>query len=254
MLARIDALDFAAVENVPLALPATAPTPVVEARVAETVAGIVRYVVETADPYRDDRLFPADLGVFETNPLSVAFGALGVLRALRRLAGSVPPAFLAWALRHDADSAAVPPGLYSGQAGIAWSFAELDQIDVARTVLARAAEHPLLWASQDVHNGCAGYGLARLRLWQLTGDDSDLEEARKVGARLAETAVHDERGAHWLLGGSDGETSVPVGYSYGAAGIALFLLYLHRATGDEATLCTRPRRARLRSPSGRARE
>lgn len=237
VLERIDALDLAVAEPVPLALPAPAPTPNLEVRVQETVADIVRYVVETADPYRDDRLFPADLGVFETNPLSVAFGALGVLRALQRLTGTVAPAFLAWALRHGADSTAVPPGLYFGQAGIAWSFAELDQIDVARTILARAAEHPLLWTSHDLLNGCAGYGLAQLRLWQLTGDDTHLEEARKVGVRLAEAAVRDERGAHWpIADGPDGEISVPVGYAYGAAGIALFLLYLHLATGEEWVL------------------
>ena len=237
VLARIDALDFSAAEPPPLAFPATAPTPDLEARVRETVAGIAQYAVETADPHRDDRLFPADLGVFETNPLSVAFGALGVMRALHRLTGTAAPGFLAWALRHDGHSAAVPPGLYLGQAGIAWSFAELGEIEVARAILARAAEHPLLWESYDLFNGCAGYGLAQLRLWQLTGDRMHLEEARKVGGRLAQDAVHGERGAHWpVADGPDGEMSVPVGYAYGSAGIALFLLYLYSATRDETVL------------------
>ncbi len=237
VLARIDALDVSVAGPVPLAGPAAAPAPELEARVAGVVTGVADYLVATADPHRDDRLFPADLGVFETNPLSVAFGALGVLRALHRITGAVAPELVAWALRQDPDSAGIPPGLYIGQAGIAWAFAELGHLDVAETILARAAEHPLRWASHDLFNGCAGYGMAELRLWHLTGDERHLQRARTVGARLAGAALRDERGARWPVADDrGGEPVVRVGYAYGAAGIALFLLYLHCATGDPAPL------------------
>ena len=50
--------------------------------------------------------------------------------------------------------------------------------------------------------------------------------------------MHDERGACWpgVLAADDraGEPPISVGYAYGASGVALFLLYLHHATGDEA--------------------
>ena len=242
VLARIEALDFADPrlwsEPVPLALPApAAPAPDdddARARVRALVDGVARRIVETADPQRADRLFPADVTVFETNPLSVAYGATGILRALERMTGGVPSHLLGWALREDVDSDRYAPGLHVGQSGIAWAFAELGQIDVARTLLDRAGAHPLLLRRADISRGCAGYGLARLRLWQLDGDAWHLDEARAIGVHLAQTAVRDERGASWPVVGHDGETRTPVGYAYGGSGIALFLLYLHHATGDES--------------------
>ena len=190
--------------------------------------------MQTADPQRDDRLFPADVTVFETNPLSIAYGATGILRALQRLTGDVPRELLGWALREDVDSDHYAPGLYTGQSGIAWAFADLGQLDVARALLDRAGAHPLLTRKPDVMRGAAGYGLARLRLWQLDGDRWHLDEARAIGAHLAATAVRDERGACWPTVGHDGQERTPVGYAYGASGIALFLLYLHHATGEES--------------------
>jgi hypothetical protein len=245
VLARIDALDFADPrlwsEPPPLALPA-APAPAdgdgdghaAERRVRGVVDAVARRILETADPQRDDRLFPADVTVFETNPLSVAYGAMGVLRALQRMTGTVPSELLGWALREEVDSDHYAPGLYVGQSGIAWAFAELGSMDVARTLIDRAGLHPLLLRRADVMRGCAGYGLARLRLWQLDADRWHLDEARAIGAHLAATAVRDERGACWPVAGHDGEERTPVGYAYGASGIALFLLYLHHATGEES--------------------
>ena len=70
-------------------------------KVADTVGGVARYLVGTADLSRADRLFPADIMVFETDPLSVAYGAAGVLYALNRIWGEVPQEFAAWMLRHS---------------------------------------------------------------------------------------------------------------------------------------------------------
>jgi hypothetical protein len=239
VLERIDALDLAEPElwrePVPLALPAGAADARLRGEVEQTVDGIAEYVVATADPYREDRLFPADLAVFETNPLSIAFGAMGVLYALRRITGRVPEHLLAWALRHEVDSTAYPPGLYVGQSGIAWVLADLVEPDLADAVLARAATHPLLLTATNLVYGCVGYGLSRLRLWQLTGAEAHLEEARRIGAHLAATAVRDGRGARWpAREGLDPEERVRIGYAYGGSGVALFLLYLHHATGEEA--------------------
>ncbi len=239
VLDRIDALDFDDprlwTAPVALAQPAPAPTALLAAQAAQVVQGAARQIVATADPTRDDRLFPADVAVFETNPLSVAYGAMGILRALRRLTGEVPGSLLGWALRHDADSQAYPPGLYVGQSGIAWSLAELGEHGAARALLKRAAHHPLLLESADLMHGCAGYGLARLRMWQLDGAREHLDEARRIGAWLASSAIHDARGTSWAgEAGPDGERPVSVGYAYGSSGVALFLLYLHHATGDEA--------------------
>lgn len=239
VLDRLDALDFDDprlwTAPVPLMLEAGAPAALLRARTAEVVRSVSRQLVATADPRREDRLFPADVAVFETNPLSVAYGAMGVLRAIDRLTGDVPKPLLGWALRRDVDSHAYPPGLYLGQSGIAWSLAELGELELARVLLRRAGEHPLLLETADVMHGCAGYGLARLKLWQLDGAAEHLDEARRIGEHLTRVAVRDRRGACWPgEAGPDGEPRAAVGYAYGASGVALFLLYLHQATGDES--------------------
>ena len=162
VLARIDELDFADprlwAQPVPLALPAGAPSAELQARVADVTGEIARYIVETADLQRDDRLFPADVLVFETNPLSVAYGAMGVLRALQRLTGEVPRALLGWALRHDVGSGEYPPGLYLGQSGIAWSLAELGHAAAAQTILARAGEHRCCSTARTCSTAARGTG------------------------------------------------------------------------------------------------
>jgi len=201
-------------------------------RIEDTVAGVTRYIRATASPLRDDRLFPADLGVFETNPFSVALGAAGVLRALHRLPGDVPPALRSWILRRDLSGRDLPPGLYHGTAGIAWALDELGEREAAVALMRRTAGHPLLLGQADVLNGCAGYGLAALRFWHRTGERSFLDEAIRIGTHLAARADRDETGVSWR----NPEGKIPIGYGCGASGIALFLLYLHHATGDAETL------------------
>ncbi|WP_406457176.1 class III lanthionine synthetase LanKC [Streptomyces sp. NBC_01622] len=202
------------------------------ARIADTVTGVTGYFRRTASPQREDRLFPADLSAYETNPYGVAFGAAGVLRAMHRLSGEVPQELVAWLLRGGAAAGDLTPGLYLGTAGIAWSLEELGHQEAGAAMLHRAAEHPLLWERADVMHGCAGYGLAALRFWQTTGEQRFLDVAARVGAHLATTARRHDAGVSWPE--PDGRT--PIGYAYGASGVALFLLYLHHATGDPDAL------------------
>ena len=201
-------------------------------RVGEAVEGIVRYLEGTADTARSDRLFPADLSVFETNPLSVAYGATGVLYALLRLGGEVPERFVDWILRHPVSDEDFPPGLYLGQAGIAWVLGELGQLERAVTIMRSARQHDLLWRSANVLHGAAGYGLACLKLWGDGAGEEFLEEAIRVGDHLRVSTVRDGSGARW----PDADGSVSIGYARGSSGIALFLLYLSLVTRDPATL------------------
>ncbi len=200
--------------------------------VRETVDGVVRYLQHTADPERDDRLFPADLFVFETNPLSVAYGATGVLYALHRLGAEVPSHLIEWVLRRPISNDDYPPGLYLGQAGISWVLCELGHAEVAARILRAARNHEMLWRSPDVLHGAAGYGLACLQLWRKGLGNEFLDDAVRVGEYLNRRCVRDARGAHWPH--EDG--SVPLGYANGGSGIALFLLYLSLAASDSASL------------------
>ncbi|MEW1771950.1 class III lanthionine synthetase LanKC [Streptomyces sp. NPDC086777] len=201
-------------------------------RIAATLDGVTEYLHRTADPHREDRLFPADMLVFETNPLSVAHGAYGCLHALHATGREVPDTFLAWALRRPTGHTALPPGLYYGSAGVAWVLSALGHRETAARVLHDAAGHPLMYAEPGVLTGAAGHGMACLRLWRDTGDAGFLDRAREIGAHLARTARHDNGRAHWPGSGRH----VPVGYGEGASGVAMFLLALHAATGDPAVL------------------
>jgi hypothetical protein len=201
-------------------------------RVRAAVDGIAGYLERTADTSRRDRLFPADLAVFETNPLSVAHGAAGVLHALYGIRGDVPWDLVDWLLSHRITHDDYPPGLYMGQAGIAWVLGELGHLDAAAVLLCRAGQHELLLRSPGVLYGAAGYGMACLALWQRGAGQDLLDEAIRVGAHLSTSCVRDEQGARW----PDEHGVVPVGYAHGSSGIALFLLYLAFATGDFAAI------------------
>lgn len=230
---RLAGLPFATAwrQDPPLAaraLPEPGRSAALHKRIDETLDGVVDFLGEAADPTRDDRLFPADVLVFETNPLSLAHGAYGCLYTLHSLGQGVPDRFLAWALRHPTTPEAMPPGLYYGSAGVAWALSAMEHRELAAKVLRESAEHPLRHAAPGVLTGTAGHGMACLRLWR----DCDLPEfldlAREDAAHLAATCRWEDGRAHWP--GTD--ASVPVGYGEGASGIAMFLLAVHAATGE----------------------
>ncbi|NJO66110.1 MAG: protein kinase/lanthionine synthetase C family protein [Leptolyngbyaceae cyanobacterium RM1_405_57] len=197
-------------------------------RVREVVNAIICYLHGVADTAREDRLFPADLWVFETNPLSIAYGAMGVLYALHHLGSKVPTHLMEWVLQHPISNDEYPPGLYLGQAGISWVLSELGYLEFAVKTMRSARRHDTLWQSPNVLHGAAGYGLACLNLWQKGAGNEFLDEAVQVGKYLFASCVSDERGVYW----PNENSAVAIGYAYGGSGIALFLLYLALATGD----------------------
>ncbi|MEV6484774.1 class III lanthionine synthetase LanKC [Streptomyces sp. NPDC051576] len=197
-------------------------------RIEATLDGVVRFLHGTADLQREDRLFPADPLVFETNPLSVAHGAYGCLYALHTVGGEVPDTFLTWALRKPSGHESLPPGLYYGSAGVAWVLSAMGHREVAARVLRDAEGHRLLYAEPGVLTGAAGHGMACLRLWRDTGRTEFLDRAREIGEHFARSARHEGGRAHWTGSGKH----VAVGYGEGASGVAMFLLALHAATGD----------------------
>lgn len=194
-----------------------------------TLQKAVQYWDATGDISRSDRLFPADLMVFETNPMSVAHGAMGVLYAMHRITGEVRQDFLDWALLQSVDRTDYSRSLYLGTSGIAWVFAELGYLDKARATMAVDCGND----SDDDHvpgvlHGDAGYGLACLHLLQRTGDKHFLQEARRIGERLKRTHLTMDTGVCWQHDGS-----IPVGYAHGASGVSMFLLALANAIDDK---------------------
>ncbi|GJL76348.1 MAG TPA: hypothetical protein DEO56_00880 [Nitrosomonas nitrosa] len=201
-------------------------------RAKQAVDGVVRYLNRTANTARNDRLFPADLLVFETNPLSVAYGATGVIYALHRIGGKVHQPLVDWVLQRSVNLDGYPPGLFLGQAGIAWVLSELGYIELAVKIMHAVRHHQNLNDSANVLHGAAGYGLACLKLWNKGAGSNFLDEAARIGKHLRNTSVLNQHGIYWP--GKKG--GVTLGYAYGGSGIALFLLYLSLATRDQRTL------------------
>lgn len=196
---------------------------------SEAVAGVVDDIVSTTAIERVDRLWPADVLVYETNPLSLSYGACGTALFLGQELGELPADAEAWILEQALSTDAYPPGLYVGLAGIARAFAWMGHIDRAEDAMKLAYTSPLLFEEAGVDHGMAGWGLASLSTHTETGDGTHLDFAVKAGERLLETATIDQDGRYWPAK-FDGR--VYLGYAYGTCGVACFLLRLYDATSD----------------------
>ncbi|MFJ3788551.1 class III lanthionine synthetase LanKC [Kitasatospora sp. NPDC090091] len=204
----------------------------------DAVAQAVAFMEAVMTPEREDRPFPADPAVFRTNPWSVAHGAAGVLRAVHGITGRFPEPIRDWMLRAEPRLDRLPPGLCYGLAGVAWTLCDAGEPDWGAAVLERAVRAASGTAAPDalpadLATGAAGLGLACLALWRGTGGARHLHEAARIADGLIAAAADAGQGLYW----SDGTGRPPqIGYAHGSSGIALFLLYLHCATGDDRYL------------------
>ncbi|GGN32650.1 serine/threonine protein kinase [Streptomyces kronopolitis] len=195
--------------------PASAPAPQLHALRDDLVRGIL----SAADPENGGTLFPTVPEGFATNTLAIRHGSAGVLYALQRSGVEVPDAILARFTRDAVASRTVlPPGLFSGTAGLSWVLADAGRLDEAAALLRLAVDHPVLRDCPDFAHGRAGVAMACLRLHAATRE-----------CRYAEWAAE-------LLAPSRDETPgdlATTGLATGPAGVAMALYYLYRLTGDE---------------------
>ncbi|MCC7249302.1 MAG: class III lanthionine synthetase LanKC [Lysobacter sp.] len=217
----------------PVSSPNVGDTRVDREEIANIVDDIAAYIELSAEHSREDRLYPADHGVYETNPLGIAYGACGIAYVLSRIRGVADPEAIGWIRSKRIDRSNYAPGLYSGLSGIAWSLLEIGESSKAMEVIDLASEHEFRWSSHDLFHGAAGWGMAQLRFHLQTGDESYLRRARAAGDHLIASAERDAN-TDGLFWSKDGDVSAS--FAHGAAGVALFLLYLHAATGDDAWL------------------
>lgn len=196
-------------------------------RLAETVRESCRFIKANADLHRKDRIFPADPLVYETNPMSLAHGAAGVLYALDKVEGRVDARLLERLASEEVQAQSCPPSLYHGLSGIAWALLELGCPERARQWLEAGVGHPLLGASAGLYHGLAGWGMANLRFWLASREPRYLEHAERAAEALLASARERDGSLFWPA--EDG--IVRYGLAHGQSGIALFLLYLDRALG-----------------------
>lgn len=193
----------------------------------QIVHGIVNHIQEAANFSRQDRLFPSDPNLFTTNPLSTAYGASGVVYALKKITGVLPQRSVEWMLSRRISRDQYAPGLYIGLSGIAWSLLEAGVQDEAERVFELTFAHPLLDEAADLFYGMAGWGMTNLRFFHETGNELYLDHARETAQELLKPA-NTRSGHAWEL-----LNEKRIGLAHGGSGIALFLLYLYLITKEE---------------------
>ncbi|WKU43027.1 lanthionine synthetase LanC family protein [Streptomyces sp. VNUA116] len=208
--------------------------PVTEERLGlvDAETGVAAFVEAVADTARDT-LFPVDPFAHVTNPLSLGFGASGVLWALHSSGVPVRPEWHAWLagkLEHI-DVGQYPDGLMNGLSGIAWAADTLGLGARARELLTQANRRAIQKGDYTFYYGLSGVGMTNLRFFLRHRDPRDLTAARECARILCQTARRDGGRAHWL---NEFATEGPLtGLGFGQAGVAMFLLRMHQVTGEE---------------------
>ncbi|CAM5557869.1 class III lanthionine synthetase LanKC [Streptomyces abikoensis] len=198
-------------------------------------ASMVRAVLASATPGRDDRLFPGDIATFsEGGGLGLAHGAAGVLHALAEAGAERYEEGEQWLLRHtDPVPPGTPLGLYDGLAGVACALDRLGHrqraLDLAGVLLGEQWQR----LTSDLRGGLAGVGLALDHLARTTGErqlhDQAVEAAQLLADRLAAEPAEPS--------GPDGDgPRRRAGLMRGATGPALLFLRLYERTGAPALL------------------
>jgi predicted Ser/Thr protein kinase len=197
-------------------------------RSPEHADALFGYVTARASYARPDRFVPAAPEVFESHPWGVAHGAAGILHAYLR-GGREPPIGLRDYLLAGLDeSRQRGVSLMSGDAGIAWVLFDAGEAERAATLIRSASLEGSIRNCPGLYEGLAGWGLARIKAWHETADADFLTAAVQAGDELMFAAITgDDDTLRW----PDGDQQ-PIGLAHGAAGIALFLLHLHVATGE----------------------
>ncbi|MDF3298979.1 class III lanthionine synthetase LanKC [Streptomyces tropicalis] len=189
---------------------------------------MVKALLASATPERDDRLFPGDIAQFsDGGGLGLAHGAAGVLHALAATGAERYEEGERWLLAHTAPPpAGTPLGLYDGLAGVAHVLDGLGHRQRALDLVDGILKERWQKLSSDLHGGLAGLGLVLDALARSTGEG----ELRERSAEAARLLV--ER-----LGEPVPDTARPrAGLMRGASGPALFLIRRYEATGERELL------------------
>ncbi|MFJ8503986.1 class III lanthionine synthetase LanKC [Streptomyces avermitilis] len=184
---------------------------------------MVKAILASATPERDDRLFPGDVAQFsDGGGLGLAHGAAGVLYVLAQTGADRYEEGERWLLDHtDPAPVGTPLGLYDGLAGVAYVLDLLGHRQRALDLVDGILRERWQNLSSELHGGLAGLGLVLGRLARTTGEtqlrERAAEAARLLVRRLAEPRPAPPRRRAGLL--------------RGASGIALFLLREYEETG-----------------------
>lgn len=201
----------------------------------ELRAAMVKAIVASATPQREDRLFPGDIAQFESGGLNLAYGAAGVLHALQAVGAGRFLDYEDWLVsKAKAPLPGTRLGFYDGLHGVAYALERLGRMDDAVDVLGiciRELDGSWPDLAPDLFGGLAGIGLNLAHFARATGDSSLWVAAADVAEVLAD-GLGDEEDVAVLSGGREPYA----GLMRGASGPALFFLRMHEHFGDSQLL------------------
>jgi serine/threonine protein kinase len=195
---------------------------------------LVRAIVASATPDRDDRLFPGDPQQFAVGGLGLAYGAAGVLYALEVTGGGRFPQYEEWLVRHAIN----PPGgsrlgLYDGLHGAAFTLAHLGHRQEALDVVDVCLRENWESMGHDLIGGMSGFGMNLLHLADATGEPALRVAAHRAAELVAAAQVPEESPEEYPISGSGQPW---IGLFRGRSGAALFLIRMYDETGDTSYL------------------
>ncbi|MFP8903709.1 class III lanthionine synthetase LanKC [Streptomyces atacamensis] len=200
---------------------------------------MVRAVLASATPEREDRFFPGDIAQFAAGGgAGFANGAAGVLYALAETGGERCPDAEDWLLRRTKEPASgTPLGFYDGLAGIAWTLERFGHTDRALELAGTVVDQPWDDLAPDLHGGLAGIGLALDSLAASTGESALHEEALRCARLVADKGGREAaRAGNGAAARSSAGRGPRAGLLYGSAGQALLFLRLYERTGEPGLL------------------
>ncbi|WP_217206795.1 class III lanthionine synthetase LanKC [Streptomyces sp. AC550_RSS872] len=189
---------------------------------------MVKALLASATPEREDRLFPGDVAQFsDGGGLGLAHGAAGVLYALAATGAERYDEGERWLLdRTDPPPIGSPLGLYDGLAGVAHVLDLLGHRQRALDLVDMILSERWQRLSSDLRGGLAGLGLVLGGLADATGEP----ELRERAAEAADILVRR------LAAPPPSGPRPRAGLMRGASGPALFLLRQYERTGDRPLL------------------
>jgi len=207
----------------------------IEKHAAECLVGIHQYNQQNLEPKSELRILPT--GPQMSDIFAMDKGILGVAYSWAKTGQELPQELMDWIKdKLKEKSGGKLPGLMNGLSGTAWALDSIGFEEDAKHALKQALHHPNLFQKMNLGYGAAGFGLTLLHFWNRYANESYLKQATKIADVLCDTAYQSNRGLCWEE--SDDDNGISLGLLEGASGIALFLLYMHKVTGQQRYLET----------------
>lgn len=192
-----------------------------------------QFILNNLENDKKDKLFPADPFLYKTNPLSLGFGATGILYSLKKCGFEIPQKAYDWLKimlkRVTPDD--YPPGILTGTSGISWILWELGYNKYSFKIMEITNKHRLLTANHSLFYGAAGIGMTNIFLYIMSKQLKYLDMAVCIGDVLLNKAKNNKKGIFWQEG-----NTIYIGYGYGQSGVGLFLLRLYQLTHNDKYL------------------